>query len=404
LKFRTESSSIVSALNIAGLVKPAFPKDTPGYLLTVSGDTCTVLSRDPKYVARSSFKITDVEGEGDVVFPESFVGAFKYHKDTLTFETTENKDGAPIVSFTSDSGATADKSTVNPKMITKCDDALNEAPVSHSFHSGVLQLGIQTVKEYVSTDDKAKPQFKIVQIFDDSKPEWEKGDGVMFASDSTRAVYFDCDAFRGKHLMLDGDHLSAVSSFLSKCGSEVTVRNGPKMAFFESPTGDLLGINHRVLAAHAKYMYYAFDKDRFSFKLDKDEILRALRQIRSLMDSSRDKIRMSYSNEAKQFTFQMQESTSKAQSTPVTVRHCEAAIEQDFKVNVNIDHFLSLFESVKNNEIEFRASIINREGKDSALLRTVDRFCVDSAGKVVSDRTQVGAISCTVTRFMPSKD
>ena len=405
MKIKVDAKALVYALDVVGIVPPKAINQAgfAGYLFEVRSDNCYIYARDGKHVSRSLVPVLELEGEGAFIYPNQSVSAFKYVPGTITFNSTSDGEKF-LVNYVADSGANAERFTVNPKLFSNCEEDLEQAVVAHDFSTGVLRLAFDTVKSYTpAKENHCDEVFHTVQIFDDSKPEWAKGDGVMFAADNIRAIYFECSAFKGKHLPLAAEHLPYVSSFLSKCSGSVSVRNAPHMVFFEDSKGNLLGALHKV-KVHSRYSYYPTEKDQFVFRVDKDTFLTTLKYIRTELDKDRHKIRLTYSHQAGEFQFQVSESSSKAFSAPFKIRSREATLSRDFTFGINIDHFIGLFEPVLGNEVELRVSIVPQGAKEAALFRTIDRFNVDSEGKLEIDKTLEGVSECKVTRFMPSMD
>jgi hypothetical protein len=369
---------------------------------------CHIYSRDGQRVTHVAIEATNADGPVDLILPASTASMFQHIRAATVTFTSEVDGDRYVVKFLSEHGDDYEGSSTNPKLLATCDDEFAKATgTSVTIPTGVLRLAFSTVKSYLpGSADRAEDFYHTVQSFDGSKPEWMKGDGIMFAANQIRASYFECPILKGKHIAVFDEHLSYVISFLSKCEGDVEIRRSDNMLFFKAG-GRILGIVHNV-KQHQRFSYYSLEKDAYVFKVEKDSILNSLLYMRAaLADKGRDKIRFTYEHDKGdrgQFTFSMSESSSRSKKAPVDIKEREFREPKNFTVGVNINHLIELFQPTVCNVLEFRVCLVPSGGKEGALLRTIDTFYVDQMGKVAQDNTQDGVVECKVTRFMPSKD
>jgi len=418
MKFKVDSKELVVALAIVGKVSPTVPQGTPGYLVTVNADgSGFIYSRGDAAVVRAPLVVTDVEGEGDFLFPAKVVSVFRHIKGVLVFEVeTDTIEGKTKVKYYRENdpatGVSGERLMESPKLVAKCEAEMAEAQTTHEYSPAVLRVALAAVKSYAAPKDSdvggaEMGHFHTIQIFDDSKPEWAKGDGVMYAADSYRAAYFECATFKGKHFPLGVEHVPVVLSFLGDCEGVVKLHNAANMVFIEDTKGCVLGLRHRVLT-HPRYAFYSLDKDRFVFNVGREAMLDALRQIQAEMADSQDlkKIRVVYEADKNSIVFQKADSVGSARSDLVTVTRAKTdpGNTDSFTAHVNIDHIIELFDNMESNQVELRVALIPKGNKQFAVFRTLDRVWYGANGKPVTDTTEEGAVECLVTRFMPSME
>jgi hypothetical protein len=408
MQFTLDPKKLLEALDVVGIVapRPIPPAGIVGYRFSVHDGLCHIYSRDGQRVAHVAIEATDADGPVDLILPASTATMFQYMlKATKVTFTSEVTGDQYVVKFISEHGDDYEGASTNPKLLATCDDDFAKATATAvTIPAGVLRLAFSTVKSYLPTkEDRAEDFYQTVQSFDASKPEWAKGDGVMFAANNVRASYFDCPVLKGKHIAVFQENLPFVISFLSKCEGDVEIRRGENMLFFKSGER-ILGITHNV-KQHQRYSYYSLEKDGYVFKVDKDVMLNSLLYMRAaLADKARDKIRFNYDHDNKCFNLTMSESSSRSKKAPVDIMEREFRDPKPFGVNVNINHLIELFAPSVCNVVEFRVCVVPSGNKEGALFRTVDKFWIDPTGKVATDNTQDGVVECKVTRFMPSKD
>jgi hypothetical protein len=403
MQFTVNIKELLEALDVVSVVPPT--ASVPGYRFIVREGICSIYSRDGVHVACAKIKVLDSDGDVDLIYTSHILG-LKYSKaETVTITGRVEGDRFVTGYTTSEPETKEERASFNPKLLADSDDDYASATSTHTLSAGILRTAISSVKGYIAddTDRGADEQYQTLQIFDSSKPEWEKGDGVMFAANAIRASYFDCADFKGKHLPIRREHLPIVLGFLAKCDGDVALRNGEHMMYLEDSRGRILGFA-RNMKAHARFSYFSLEKDGYIFKVDKETMVACLMQLKvSLGDAKRDKIFFSYDHDLGVFRISTSESASKISAPPIPINAREFRTPESFTVSVNINHMLDIFQ-VNANLVELRVAIIAKANKTGALFRTIDLFWCDRSGKLVQDNTQEGAVECKVTRMMPSKD
>ena len=414
VKFQVAASDLTAALSVVSILtpRPITPNGKAGYLFVVRDGLCYVYSRDSLRVARAHFPVQEVDGEGSFIYPSEYIKGFQFlQDDVLTFTAVSDGD-THTVKFTSRSGAGSERTSYDPKLMAVCDKDVESAKKERSFPVYVLREAIGVAKPFLSEpqDNRVDEQYKALQIFDDSNESRSKGDGTLYAANGTKALYFYCDAFKGKGLGLHGQHLGPVTSFLAKCEGEVQIKSGQNMTFAVDEKGRVLGWAHHT-KTYQKYSYYALKNDTYVFDLPVRAVLSALKYMETELDSKRDKLRLSYVAASNELLFSVVEGDSKATSFPVPVSPREEAATEDFTFSVNLYNMLDLIQGAKGDKIELRVCILpadERRPRAVAMFRTIDEFLLDADGKVVGgsgvETQPEGSFRCRVTRFSPSKD
>lgn len=409
MKFKTRAEDLNDALAIASIVQPksVTQHNEAGYLFVIQGDTCSIHSRDAQRLAKATFRVFDVEGEGAFVYPPSYVDAFKFVGDEISFEI-EHEGESHIIRYTTNAGATAERSSCNPALMLACDKEVEAAKDPREYPVAILREALAAAKPFLAkTGDQADDQWKALQIFDTAKPEWEKGNGHLFASNGNQAMYFYSKAFLGKGIAVHGQHLGSLHTFLSKVEGNVTIANGKSMTFIKDNKNRVLGWAHH-LKVHGKFSYYALQQDKIVMTVPVLSILNAAKYIRTELAADRDRVKITFDPESSTIQLTVNEGKVKAASPRVIV-----GVDQDdggkFSYFINIHHFMDLFSSAKGNQISMRVTLLpvdERRPKGGAAFRTIDEFWLDQNGKLVEGsgvkEELEGAIQCRVTRFMPS--
>lgn len=405
MKFKAKASNLIGVLDVVSIVtpRPITPQQGSGYLFVVRGDRCYVYSRDTTCVSRADFPIEESDGDGSFVYPAANIDALKFlgSGEVCTFEASQ-KDEMFVVKYESGSGASSERTSFDPQLLSTCDEDLKNVKIEYKFPSGLLKESISMGRPFLAKaqDTKIEEQFKAVQVFDKEKPDYAKGDGHLFVSNSIQAFYFYCEAFCTKSLEVHGQHLPALLAFLAKSPDEVTVQMGDHYTFVTNANGHVFGWPKHA-KSHGKFGYYGLKNDNYVLHVPKSVLLNALKYTRSEMDAKSDKIKVVFDHKTDTLQFRASEEKSKVQSPLVPIRS-EAKKDEDFVSNVNIDHMISLVDGVKANEVQLRVCLIEKEGAKAAMFRTIDDFRMDKNGKVVTDPE--GSFKCRVTRFMPSKE
>lgn len=404
MKFKLNRPDLIKAFEVVSIVtpRPVTPQGGAGYLFVVRGERCYLYSRDAMCVARAEFPISEVEGEGAFVYPAEFIDPFRYvNGDAIAFETSKEDDDKFLVKWQADSGESQERLTFDPDLLSTCDKELEKATTAHEFPSAILREAINQGRPFLAQpkDTRAEEQHKGLIVFDQSKPDWAKGDGYLFASNSIQAFYFHCDAFVGKHFEVHGQYLPSLTAFLSKSEGTVTFRRGDNYTFVLNSEGHVFGWPKQA-KVHGKFAYYALKSEQYVFVVPKTRIVNALKYTRTSLDKSRDKIKVQYDHATSKLTFTVADGSVKARGSDIQVEVTQA--EKDQTWNVNIDHFMQLVEGVKGNNVVLRVVVATRGEKEIAMFRTIDEFRMTPDGKVVVETE--GTHVCRVTRFMPSKD
>jgi len=418
MKFKVNVTDLNAAVDVAKIVtpKPVTSKGGAGFLFVVKGDRCFVYSRDTLCVSRASFGIFEADGEGSFVYPAEYIDSFKYlDGHTCTFEAMALEDDKFLVRYEASNGAKSERMSFNPQLLSTCDEDLTATTTSYDFPSAILRDAIGAARPFmVKSDRGGEDHLKTLQIFDTSRPEYSRGDGNLYASDSTRMIWYWSEAFMGKGISIHGQHLSSLVGFLAKSTDKVTVRVGDHFTFVENAEGHVLGWPKHY-KMHPKYAYYSTDSDLYVLLVDRVPLLGALNYVRGELDSSRDTIKLHFDHARSVLRFVISEGSSKAEYTlPVKIKPRVVEEEgkevvtpwaeaSDWAHPVSVNHLMDLVREVRGNQVEIRVIAFQKGSKKVAMLRTIDDFRLDGQGKVVIEATE-GSYPCRVTRFMPSKD
>jgi hypothetical protein len=410
MKFSCITADLIAALDAVSIVTPRAltASGGTGYLFVLrkndDGHVCYVYSRDNFCVARASFPVTDAEGEGPFVYPSQFVDAFRYLGDTCTLEATSDGD-KHTVKYESNNGASSEKATLDPTLLSTCDRDLETTKDESEFSAGALREALSLARPFAAkpNDTRTEEQFKAILLFDSSKPDWAKGEGVFFASNGIQAFYLYSDLFKGRSFEVHGQHLGPLTGLLAKSEGAVTVKRGDSFTFLVNSKGHVFGWP-RHAKSHGKFSYYALKTDQYVFSVAKADLLAALKYTRVELDSKKDKIKLLLDIDTKRLQFGVSEGSSKALSFPVTFAKVEKMGERSLALNVNIDHLISLIEGVRIPEVELRIALIKPEGatKEVAMFRTIEEYRVTADGKITTEGENSWPMK--VTRFVPSKD
>lgn len=430
MKIKVSTSKLEAALNVVATVTPrqVSPTIGAGYLFVVRDSRCFIYSRDSTCVSRADIPVEEGDAEGMFVCPLGTAAGLKveFLGETVTFESSE-EEGTFRVGYVSSNKSTVDEGSFDPKLLSVCDTDLEKATEVTDFPTGILREAISLASPFLAPtkDGRAEEQYKGLQVFDKSKPEWEKGNGYLYASNATQTFYFQCDAFMDKQLEIHGLHLPALGTFLTKSGGEVKLHRGNNFTFAVNADGHVFGWP-RQAKTHAKFSYYGLKNDQYILKIAKSHLQSALKQMRINLDSKRDKIKVQFDAESQEITLNASDGSKKSTGFPFPAKIVpneakEAKVAKGDKAkgtkddakdepkepesitwNVNIDHLTSLVKDVKGAEVQLRVAMIKSGDKEVAMFRTIDEFRMSTDGKVVIETE--GTFQCRVTRFMPSKD
>jgi hypothetical protein len=413
IKFKVSATLLNDALDTVSVVAPRAitPQGNTGYLFVVSGETCRVYSQDALRVARASFPISEVEGEGPFIYPSQHIGAFKFADGDISFTAVSDGD-SHHVSYDIGGGAGTHRTTLDPKLLATCDRDIEAATNERQFPVALLRESMSMSRPFMAEakDTRVEEHYKTFQIFDGSTEALAKADGNLYASNGLQAFFFHCDAFKGKGLSVHGQHLPLLASFLARCEGDVTFKDSANKTFAIDSKGHVLGWTHHK-KMYERFSYYGLKLDKIVLAVPKARALNSLRYTKSEMDSKRDKIRIHFDAENSTLRFAVIEGDSKSTSPSVDVR-AVSSDNKDVTTNVNIEHLIELFEGSKAEEVELRVAVIpagDNRPKDSVMFRTIDEFWLNGEGKVVGGssipegKEPEGAYRCKVTRFMQDK-
>lgn len=419
MKFRLQAEDLNEALAVASIVPPmsVTSQGGAGFLFVVKEGSCSIHSRDALRQARVEIPITDVDGDGSFIYPSAKIKELPHLDGWIEFEAGHDEDDDRYwVKYHTEGGAEAERSTYDPRLVQSMDEALEKAGEGRTFPVAPLKEGLRLTQSYLTkpNDTRTDDRFKVLQLFDDSKKEWARGDGHLFASDHVRACYFFCEVFKGKGLAIHGQHLPMLTAFLAKCEGDVTLKQGEGVTYLLNSKGWAVAWAH-YNATHGKFGYYSHKEDSFILKVPKDILVKTLRYTRGALDKRQDKIRVRYNHENTSLQFLTSEVDGSACSILVSVVPVEGEEEsgklgktEPFEANVNINYLLELFESMQAHEPELRVSIISaaKNRREVVLFRTIEEFWLSASGKVLINPkdTKEESYQCRVTRFMPSKD
>jgi hypothetical protein len=416
IRFKCSVSDLNRALDIVTIVPPKqiTPLGEQGYLFVVrpspTGPRCYVYSRDATKVARADFPIEDVEGEGAFIYPSNIAG-IRMLEGQLTFETDVDSEGTPTIRLRSSEGASAEKTGFDPRLLAPFDKEYEAATNEREIPAPILRVAIGQAKGYLlqPKDTKADEHFRSLQIFDASRPEWEKGNGTLFSADSTQMLYYWSEVFKDKGLAVHSQHIPSLVEFLGCTDNNVKLRTGANMTFATLDDGSIFGWAHHA-KTHSKYGYYSKSSDNYLLKVSKERILKSLHYIKSELDGKSEKIKLVWSEADKSLSFHMNDGKSKVNSIPVLINEVEKSTGQDLTCFANVNHLINLFEGLSNNVPTFRIYRMDpspTRPKGLVGFRTIDEFWLDKNGKpeiCTADNPPEGAIQCAVTRFMPSME
>lgn len=422
MQFKAQLDDLNDALALASVVKPAAidSAGNAGYLLVARGDTCYIYSEDEHQKSRVSFDITDLDAEGSMVFPLRGVSPLSYLEGEITLRSFED-DGVPMLEYETAAAASQKLPTFSPQSLQSLDKDLESAETVNTFPAFLLKEALTQAKAFMADlkDPKVKEVHKCLQIFDDSVPEWAKGDGHLFAASAFKAFFFYTPEFKGHGLTLHGLRLPLLTGFLSKSGGDVTLKRSKTSTYFVNDSGQVIGWADAVTAPK-KFDYYSLKRETHVLRIPKEVFLRSLNYVRKALDSKKDKIRFEYDHAKMVVKVMASDNGMEITAPPVGVVPLdssdgdddspvfggELSKTEDAAFNVSVDFLLDLLTPMKGHDVELRLSPFpNRPG--SYLLRTIEVFHIDEHGKIQempSEESSQGRVfTCQVTRFAPSK-
>jgi hypothetical protein len=416
MKIRTTVEALNQAFEVAGIVKPKLRESgESAFLVANHSGRVFVHSYDGQRYVRTELKIETLEGEGAFAFPHDKVKSLNFVEGWIDIESGQD-DKRHWVKYTTEGGAKVDLSTYDHNNFNTLVRKLDDAKEERLFSSALLLNAFRSVVGYAPPAiDKEHDHYNTIQLFDQSKPEWANGDGVMFAADGTRAAYLSCSALKGRGLGVRTEHLSHLTSFLSKFGPKIKVKFGEDCNFLVEVTpnedgtyteGSVIGWANTA-KNHSHYKYYGTNEDGAVLMVPRALIVKSLKHMRSVLASEQAKVRLTVKDDI--LRLESASGGDSLSSAPVGVmflnRDDQSPSTQEFGFNVNVDHILDLFEPVRGHEVEFRVAFVaataaSKARKEGAYFRTIEKYYLDDAGEVTI--TPEGAYECQVTRFTPS--
>jgi hypothetical protein len=433
MQLKFQAAKLIEALDFVKIVDPrglTAQQNSAAFLFNCGTDkegkpVCHIYSRGKEQVARATFPLTELDGEGLFTMPNNHIEMVRLIPDdevTITSRTEMKPDGeAYVVSLASSSGSKYQHTTFDPRLIAPCDrdfEAAAKSP-SVSYDVGLLHYALSMGENFLPGPDKKDSvgeQFHTIQIFDDSNPDWAKGDGSVFCSDASRAFFFECADLKGKGFSIHGDHVGKLQAFLSKCEGVKIYRGDMFFAVNTDKEGNekpqIFGWNPRV-KTHTRYAYYSPGRDKYVLAIPKASLLNALKQAEILIDQKQERVKIIYKHAARTIQFGSSESAGTVESFPVTTHDKDGdptTQEEDFECSVSLKSFRSIISDAVGHHIELRISPIPKDDsrpRGGAMIRTIDDVKLDANGKVVvlSEKGEASGtpkFQCKVTRFMPS--
>lgn len=432
MKLTVRPSKLIEALDFVSSVQPralSAQQNSSAYLFNCKRERNGrpighVYSRGLSRVARAGFELEELQGEGLFTIPTKHIDVIKKCSDDITIEASVDDDEAFTVTLTSPSGMKYESQTFDPRLVTSCDRDLEAAKRNGGieYHSGLLREALSRARVFFPEDRHVPAHFQTVQVFDQSKPDWAKGDGVLFCSDCSRAFYFQTEDFGNKGLAIPTRQVPLIEDFLSRCPG-TTIYRGRDMSFAVNASrthekDQVVGWNHET-AMHARYAYYSLTRDKYVIIAPKRELLGALDQVETLHDPNNDRVRLVYTHHDPQtgghtIHFISGESAGQIESSHVSTDDkkdhsgniVEPSLEEDFNCLVNLDNFRSIIADTVDNFVELRISPIVKDEshpRGGAMLRTIEEIQFDDSGKVLHrNGSGTSTFKCKVTRFMPS--
>jgi hypothetical protein len=405
MKFKVVTKDLVDTINLVSIVTPAPKEGAVGFLCVVRGDRCYIYSSDDKHSVRGDVQISDVDGSGSFVFPAGKVDVLKYTSGWIELNATQ-EDDKHLLSFVTEGGAEGDLPTFDPSYLTAIDENLEAAKEAFQCSAGVLREALNFAKAYpVKPNELKSPEkghLQSVRIFG---ADAGAKNGCLFGTDQTRICYFWSEAFVDKDLSIHSQDMGLLTSFLSKCEGNITVRVGSNATYAVNSKGQVLGWPHQV-QQHPKFSYYNRETDKFVLRTPKDKIVKALMCVKAALEVKGDKVRVTYSHSTKALKFHV-DGAGKISSEPVFVDPLPEgadAATTDLAFNANLHQLLELFEGARGNDVTLRVALPERAGKSVALMRTIEEFYLSSSGKVMAGPEDgKESFRCETTRYCPQK-
>jgi hypothetical protein len=418
ISFTVEASELNRAFSLVSIVTPQSNAQGGGggYLFSVRGNQeCAIYSRDnSKHEARTSLTITDVQGEGQFMFPAEYISGFQYVDGPIKVTASEI-DGAFKVRYQFANSGVSDRVTFDPRDMYDFEQDIQttkETVEPKVFSIKVLQFALSAARSYLpkSNDQVDQDFYKTIKIFGDADPELaKKANGYMVASNSKEIFYLYCSAFVGKDLTLPQAHLSLIDSFLSRSQGTVSVYNTDNKAYIINGQGDVLGWP-RQSAEYTKFQYYA-KSEEIVVQVEPDVLIKRLKWAKTQLPKDKYGVRLHFNPETTQFKISVTDANTVSESEPVATKSADVKVTEEVVINVNAQHMVHMLEGIKGEYAELRIKIVpadasNKRTKTRYMFRTIDTFFLTNDGVVVgaAGTGEDEAHECRVTRYAPSID
>lgn len=422
MKIRLNLSDLNAALDRVLTVRPMDgSKRISALLFAVHDKTCDIHSYDADSgnymrVTLPCLEAADLgEGPGLFVFPTEQRGGLRTLKGWIELNVEQGEDQQTINYKTEGLASYKNISTYDPVNYVSMDSHIAEAEVEYKLPTVLFREGLAATSPHLGSDQKNGMPFDVIQLFDDSNPEWAKGNGTFYGGDGNRSGYFHSPQLNGKGMVIHRKYVPTLIAFLAKCGKTVKIRVGENKTFAidqeiaEDGTerdGAVFGWNHHS-ASYPRYSYYTKKSDNFVFAVTRGIFLDALMHVRdSMKPSDKEKVQLRYNKPYLKVVGNIS-SKQVIESVPVAVVAQPLAeggeCGDEFSANANVNALIGLFESAKSNNIELRVAL-TKERK--MLIRTVDRIYLNDSGKAVipDPSNKETSYECTVTYFSTGMD
>jgi hypothetical protein len=423
IKFTVDSEMLNKALKVVSIVNPQVTADQQrGFLFVVNKNEgkCCIYSQNEGHEARSSFPITEIEGEGSFIYPSDYIAQLGFISGPIVFTATTEGESFKV-KYTFGASGVTDRITFDPRTMNLFEKSIQNAMSSQepkSFSIKVLQLALGMAKPFVAKSNEkiTNEYYKTIQIFgDDGDPELaKKANGYLLSSNGTEACYFHCDAFLGKSLEAPGQHLPLLESFIAQSSGFLRIYKTDRGTYVVNENNDVIGWP-RHEDTYKKFSYYS-KTEQIVVMIESKNLHYQLQFMRAGLHKNKSKIRLHFRASDGTFWFSSIDEGNTTTSLPVTARSImENKINGEIVASVNVNHMLNIFDNIKGETVEFRIMILpadSKRVKDMFMFRTIDAFLVSNDGTIagaVADGSADMAVPegvhvCKVTRFAPGMD
>jgi hypothetical protein len=304
-------------------------------------------------------------------------------------------------------GAPSRMETVNSRMTSARRDEPDASPDETTVPAGLLRYALKASQPFVPVvAHRSKPsdEVSVVQMFDASRPEWERGNGTLFAGSGSTAFHFRSDAFAGHSLAIAEGDLSHVCAFLGAVRGDIVIRERAGQVCLINGSGDALWVPTPE-QLHPKYSYHPHTADQFVMRVRCRDVLDALSSLTSSTLASSARTTLRYRHREADLSFRAVGPGSLAESATVPVEVIET-LPRDVVFSVDVEKFARLFTRPARDTIELRFHCRpgqNLDQPERGAIRTVEEVMLDAQGRVVDDRMAPSPTSapfaCRITRL-----